>query len=324
MDLAELRERGRSTTLRGWITNPLRRLLWPLIAPYLAALLEPRIEERPRTDAERGALPQIDALRRAVDAARDDNEVVRRDNAAVRKDLGAVAHRLASLEDDADIPAPGNGPRGSYAQCGEDRIVAYLLRVTGAPPAIRYLDIGAALPVGDSNTFLFYRAGGSGVLVEADPAYIAAYAEARPRDAVEALAVVPSSQRPADGTIELLLAADRGWTSVLPDRIDEAARRGKGGLRQRITVPAATIGDILDRHFAGQELHLLSIDVEGLDEAILRDVDFGRHRPWVIVLETMGAPGPEDFLGERGYALYADTHVNRIFVRRDVLGRAVH
>ncbi|MBR0659120.1 FkbM family methyltransferase [Neoroseomonas oryzicola] len=236
----------------------------------------------------------------------------------------AIAHRLASLEERGEPAGPGEAARPSYAQCGEDRIVAYLLRIAGAPQAIRYLDIGAAIPDGDNNTFLFYRDGGSGVLVEAEPAYLPAYAALRPRDAVEAVAVVPAARRPPGGTVEVLLAENPGWTSVLPERIEEAARLGKGGLRERITVPAATIGEILDRHFAGQELHLLSLDVEGIDEEVVREIDFARYRPWVIVIETMGAPGPEAFLAGHGYALYADTHVNRIFVRRDVLERAAH
>ncbi|NMJ40774.1 FkbM family methyltransferase [Roseomonas sp. JC162] len=312
MDLIDLRRRGLSPTLRGRLTNPIRRILWRLESPYFAALLDEigtlRAELRalppsPPPPAPPGPDPDVDGL---------------------RKDMMAVAHRLASLEDGLAPPPPAEPPRPSYAQCGEDRIIAYLLRITGAPAAIRYIDLGAAVPDGDNNTYLAYRDGGSGVLVEADPAYLPAYAALRPRDAVEAVAVVPAARRPAGDTVEVLLAENPGWTSVLPERIEEAARRGKGGLRARITVPAATIGEILDRHFDGQDLHLMSLDLEGIDEEVLHEVDFARHRPWVIVIETMGAPGPETFLAGQGYALYADTHVNRIFVRRDVLARATH
>ena len=55
----------------------------------------------------------------------------------------------------------------------------------------------------------------------------------------------------------------------------------------------------------------------------LREIDFGRFKPWVLVVETMGGEGPADLLAQRGYASYASTHVNRIFVRQDVLARAV-
>ncbi len=327
MDIATLRARGVSTTPLGRLSNLLRRFLWRFQAAYFGAVLEETAALRTEV-AQTAALAAEAAARAAeaaaappappADASAGSGPVL----AALRKDLMAIAHRLASLEERGE-PA-GDTARPCYAHCGEDRIVAYLLRIAGAPQAIRYLDIGAAIPDGDSNTFLFYRDGGSGVLVEADPAYLPAYAARRPRDAVEAVAVVPAARRPPGGTVEVLLAENPGWTSVLPERIEEAARRGKGGLRERITVPAATIGEILDRHFAGQELHLLSLDVEGIDEEVVREIDFARHRPWVIVIETMGAPGPESFLAGHGYALYADTHVNRIFVRRDVLERAAH
>lgn len=323
IDIEALRARGVSPTMRGKITNPVRRLLWPFIAPYFAALLERmaanphQVDARPQDHFGNGNARELNLY---LDA--------------LRKDLGAIAHRLASIENGTPAPIapsalpmqppPGDPARRSYAQCGEDLIVEYVLRRAGAPLAIRYLDIGAAFPAGDNNTFLFYEQGGTGVLVEADPDYVPAYRVVRPRDAVESAAVVPSAQKPAAGTIDLLLAENRGWTSVLPDRMAEAERRGKGGLRERITVPAVTIGEILERHFAGQDLHLLSLDVEGLDDAVLRDIDFSRHRPWIIVMETMGDTGPDAFLLDQGYAHYADTYVNRIFVQRDILERVEH
>ena len=34
MDLGRIRERGRSTTSVGWITNPVRSMLWKLVVPF--------------------------------------------------------------------------------------------------------------------------------------------------------------------------------------------------------------------------------------------------------------------------------------------------
>lgn len=333
MDNDELRARGVSSTLRGAITNPLRRLLWPLHAPYFAGVLEEMAELRrgvAQAKPPEANVPAVDD--RAGEAAAD----VRRRYDALKKDLTAIAHRLASLEDQTDAigrqaeaaptvtaPAGAESQRASFAQCGEDRIVDYLLRICGGPATIRYLDIGAAVPAGDSNTFLFYQQGGSGVLVEADPGYLPAYRAVRPRDVVESAAMVPAAMKPASGMIELLVTENPGWTSILPERAEQAARLGKGGVRQRLNVPVVTIGEVLERHFATGELHLLSIDAEGIDDAVVRDIDFDRFRPWVLVVETMGAEGPADLLAQRGYASYASTHVNRIFVRQDVLARAV-
>ncbi len=333
MDNHELRARGVSRTLRGAITNPLRRLLWPLHAPYFAGVLEEMAELR-RSVAQ--AKPPEGNGPTLGDKAREAAADARRHYDALKKDLTAIAHRLASLEDQTEAfgrqaeaapiaiaPAGAESQRASFAQCGEDRIVDYLLRICGGPATIRYLDIGAAIPAGDSNTFLFYQQGGSGVLVEADPGYLPAYRAVRPRDVVESAAMVPAAMKPASGMIELLVTENPGWTTILPERADQAARLGKGGVRQRLNVPAVTIVEVLERHFATGELHLLSIDAEGIDETIVREIDFGRFKPWVLVVETMGGEGPADLLAQRGYASYASTHVNRIFVRQDVLARAV-
>jgi FkbM family methyltransferase len=253
--------------------------------------------------------------------------------AAMGKDLTAIHHRLASFEEATDlgvaapamaaetVAAPARSEL-SWSQCGEDRIIVFLLQAIGAPEAIRYLDIGAADPSGHSNTYLFYRRGGSGLLVEADPSYGPAYAAQRPRDLVEHAAVVPAAEMPQDGQIAFHLAGDRGWNSIYAEHVAEAERLGKGSPRQVVSVPATTIGAILDRHFAHDALHLLSIDIEGVDNVAIREIDFTRHQPWVLVVETMGNADLDAFLGGHGYALYGSTHVNRIYVRRDLLDRA--
>src|SRR4051794_18414209 len=58
-----------------------------------------------------------------------------------------------------------NGPRLSFAQQGEDLVVDSLFgALKVAKPT--YLDIGAYEPIRSNNTYLFYRQGGRGVLVE--------------------------------------------------------------------------------------------------------------------------------------------------------------
>ena len=57
------------------------------------------------------------------------------------------------------------GANPSFAQSGEDVIVRQLLEELGVKKPT-YLDIGARYPVRMNNTFLLYRSGGRGVLVE--------------------------------------------------------------------------------------------------------------------------------------------------------------
>src|SRR5262249_294836 len=97
----------------------------------------------------------------------------------------------------ADLgPAPPDGRRMSWAQQGEDLVMAEILaRLAIATP--RYFDIGAFHPTIGSNTFLFYVMGGSGVLVEPNPPMIDLLRRARPRDVVIAAGIGIDATRSA-------------------------------------------------------------------------------------------------------------------------------
>ena len=50
-----------------------------------------------------------------------------------------------------------------------------------------------------------------------------------------------------------------------------------------------TLTTLLERHLPpGQPIDLLTIDIEGLDEIVIRLHDFGRYRPRVLVFERKG------------------------------------
>jgi hypothetical protein len=66
--------------------------------------------------------------------------------------------------------------------------------------------------------------------------------------------------------------------------------------------------------------------VEGLDNAIIRSIDFELSKPSVVCLETIsysetgnGQKNKEiiNFLIGKGYMIYADTYINTIFVEEE-------
>ena len=69
----------------------------------------------------------------------------------------------------------------SYAQAGEDLIIDFVVKAMQIED-ITYLDIGAHHPTQFSNTYLFYKRGHKGVLVEPDPDLSAVIRQVRPRD----------------------------------------------------------------------------------------------------------------------------------------------
>ena len=95
---------------------------------------------------------------------------------------------------------------------------------------------------------------------------------------------------------------------------------GTVGEAALVEVPALRVNDLVRDHLLGRPLAFLSIDVEGLDLAILQDFDFTTYRPWVVQVEPSDdhVPGNTKVMIEHmtaaGYLLIAKTSVNLLFV----------
>jgi FkbM family methyltransferase len=205
-----------------------------------------------------------------------------------------------------------------YTPTGEDVILRYLFDSVGiAHPD--YLDVGANHPVNGNNTYVFYRDGSSGVCVEAHPDLAREIATIRGRDVCLNIAVGVDSGGPVD-----LHIFDVSGLSTTDDA--EAAHRAALGtyrVVRVVSVPQYTINDVIAEHFATYPV-LLSLDIEGMDHAVLCSLDDRRFPIPVICAETVAYSETRirekdqaiaELLKQRGYFLYADTNVNSIFVR---------
>ncbi len=202
----------------------------------------------------------------------------------------------------------------SYAQFGEDIVVASVLwhlRITKP----LYLDIGAYDPQFLSNTYYFYKQGGSGVCVEPDPARQSAFRRRRPRDLCLSAGVGAAD---LDGVPFYVLSEPTLST------FDEAGARqheagGKIRIQAVLSVPVYTINTLIEKHFPRCP-DFLSVDVEGIDLEILQAMDFTRFRPAVICVETIDfytqakQLAVVEFLQTKNYRVQADTVINTILV----------
>jgi len=163
--------------------------------------------------------------------------------------------------------------RPAYAQFGEDQVLDELV---GTQSHGFYVDVGAHHPHRLSNTHLLYLRGWWGINIDPNRAAIDAFETERPSDVNLCCAVGT-----ANGTARLY-AYDESALNTLSD-----ARAAVVGLpAHEIDVPVRTLNDILTEHLPPrQTIDLLSIDVEGLDLAILESLDFERYRPRLICVE---------------------------------------
>lgn len=207
----------------------------------------------------------------------------------------------------------------SYAQCGEDLLIKYIFRLRGIKKPT-YLDIGANHPLLLSNTAIFYKAGSRGINVEANPKLIAAFNRKRPHDINLNLGIGTEN-----GDMIFYVMEDDTLSTFSKDEADAMILNGHQ-IVSTIKIKVVTVQAILTDHFHGSFPDFLTIDVEGLDFAILQSIDYSTSRPKVICVEAaeyspIGAGKKRneliDFLVEKGYYEYANTNLNAIMVDKD-------
>lgn len=208
----------------------------------------------------------------------------------------------------------------SFSQCGEDRIVKWILEVLGIDRP-RYLDVGAFDPRRLSNTFLFYALGGSGVLVEPSPSRAARIRRERPRD-VCLNAGIGGTARP-DAPFYVMRSAPLSTFSR--EEAERMVAECGEEIVEELRIPLLTPAEVLAEHF-DDGIDYLSLDVEGLEQEVLEAFDLDAHRPAVLCVETLSyaidGSGRKalpliEHVRSRSYRVHADTFINTIFVDED-------
>ncbi len=219
-------------------------------------------------------------------------------------------------------PSPRYQGRRSFAQQGEDLILYNLLWHDLRIAAPSYLDIGAGDPVLSNNTYALYLTGSRGVLVEPNPELVRKLRSVRPGDVVVACGVGLDAATDAD---YFVIRGRWPLNTFSRETVTEYRRQSAADPVERVLkMPLIPINRLLDDHFKGAP-DVLSIDIEGLDLAVLRTMDFRAHRPAAICAETKKPGMSHDstptarFLRRNGYLACAGSLYNTIFVDRNRL-----
>ena len=174
---------------------------------------------------------------------------------------GFVAVRSGALLNDGCARDP-DAVTLSYAECGEDVIVAALLAELH-PAKGTYLDVGAFLPVVSNNTYLLYQRGYRGVLVEPNVDLIPMLRSKRPGDTVLNIGVGLSEKSAAD----YYCMPNWQWNTFNKDHAERCVREtgGKVKIERVVKIPLIPINRIMTEHFPQGGPDFLSIDIESLD-----------------------------------------------------------
>ena len=232
--------------------------------------------------------------------------------AALKRIIRTVTYSIIPPPFVPDVPA-------SFSQAGEDAVLRFLL-ADKKMSRISYLDVGTNVPDFGNNTYLFYRSGSTGVCVEADRTLIPEIARIRPRDKILNVGVSTGGAAEAD----FYIFDAKGISTFDKAEADQRAASGNYKLTDVVKVKLVDINSILRENFA-QRPDLLSIDIEGLDLAVLKTLDFERYPIPIVCVETCryseNHVRPKDhttaaFMTTKGYEVYADTYINTIFVNK--------
>lgn len=205
----------------------------------------------------------------------------------------------------------------SYAQEGEDLVLAALFGAVLHHRAGFYVDVGAHDPWRFSNTCFFYHRGWQGINIDPRPGVKAVFDRERPRDINLEVAI---AGKPGTLTYHCF---DEPLLNGF-DRDLSAARHADGkhrivGTRQVAALPLAAI---LEQHLPdSRRIDFLSVDVEGMDLEVLNSNDWAKFHPTFVLAEELGlaalaGPGQSGtalFLRERGYIPVARTRLTAIF-----------
>jgi hypothetical protein len=194
--------------------------------------------------------------------------------------------------------------RKSYSQYGEDLIVSAYFQSIGVEKGT-YVDIGGYHPVGIFNTCLLHKSGWTGTAFDIDEFKLQAFRSIRGNKCKTQLGAVTNQKSISSESVPVYKFR-RIWSEIdtLSLEAAETMALQRGIAFDTREVPLLNVKDVFAR--LGQ-VDFININIEGLDELVLLDIDLDIAKPSVIVLEDNihfgGSNKIKKFLGEHGFEL---------------------
>lgn len=149
-----------------------------------------------------------------------------------------------------------------------------------------YVDVGAHDSEIFSVTKLFYDQGWHGINVEPQKQYCDKLQKDRPRDTNLNIAL---SDKKAELMLREYPQAD-GLSTLSEEMkgsyLDDTHLKGVTDQYREYAVKVDTLKNVLQKYAKGKQINFLKIDVEGLEEQVLKGNDWKQFRPQVICIEA--------------------------------------
>ena len=169
----------------------------------------------------------------------------------------------------------------SFSQSGEDLIVKFIFDQLGIKNP-SYIDIGAHHPYYISNTALFFKNGSRGINIEPDPTLFKEFLKYRKEDVNLNIGISDCK-----GELDFYVISSPTLNTFSKEEADKYCLEGDYQIKSIKKIKVQILSDIIKDFSNGIFPQFLSIDAEGVDEIIIRELDFDKNYPIVICIETI-------------------------------------
>ena len=143
-----------------------------------------------------------------------------------------------------------------------------------------YLDIGCGHPIKNNNTYLLNKKGWSGINIDLDEENIELFNSYRRKDINLATAVSDK-----EGETDLYFYHSKSALNTISKQNADFQKAKVSSIRK---IKTQEINKILENSpYKDKKIDFLSIDVEGSELSILKNFDFKKYSPKVIVVEYL-------------------------------------
>tara|TARA_X000001036_G_scaffold437797_1_gene484006 strand:- start:1007 stop:1714 length:708 start_codon:yes stop_codon:yes gene_type:complete len=143
-----------------------------------------------------------------------------------------------------------------------------------------YVDIGCGHPIKNNNTYLLNKRGWKGINIDLDSDNIDLFNIYRKKDYNQSVAISDDSKE-----VDLFFYHSKSALNTI-NKKNADYQNAKYSLVKKIKT--ITLNEVLENSFfKNRKIDFLSIDVEGSELSVLKNFDFAKYEPKVIVVEFL-------------------------------------
>jgi FkbM family methyltransferase len=208
----------------------------------------------------------------------------------------------------------------NFSSDGEDSI---LYKWLGDISNGFYVDIGSHKPFYSSNTYGFYLNNWSGICIDPNPGLKLKYSLLRSSDLFINSAIV--MKKKTNNNLFYYYKNNTDLNTFSRKRVAIQQKLYARYPTKKIKVNQLKIENLI-KLIANKDLHLLNIDIEGLEDGIIKSLLNKKIFPWCIAIEELGETCEnihkskiKKFLNKNGYFLASRTFLTSIYIRKNIL-----